>query len=96
MRLGRAVALGRYLGLEEGLRRLDALAGDPVLARLRAFHVARAITLDELGRREQAAKAYRLALECPGNEAEDALITSTLAGLDFDPVTDPGVQEITC
>ncbi|KAB1643932.1 RNA polymerase sigma factor [Gulosibacter chungangensis] len=94
--LGRAVALGRYLGLEEGLRRLDALAGDPVLARLRAFHVARGITLDELGRREQAAEAYQFALECPGNEAEDALIASTLAGLDLGPVADPGVEETTC
>ncbi|MFT3888433.1 MAG: sigma-70 family RNA polymerase sigma factor [Arachnia sp.] len=76
--LARAVALGRTLGLAEGLRRLDALAADPALGRLRAFHTARAVTLGELGRRTEAAEAYRRALACPGNAAEDEFLLATL------------------
>lgn len=49
VRLARAVAWGRAHGLADGLRRLDQLATDPVLGRLRAFHAARAVTLEELG-----------------------------------------------
>lgn len=78
VRLARAVALGRALGLEEGLRRLDLLAADPALSRLRSFHVARGITLKELGRQDEAADAYRLALSLPGNRAEDDFLIATL------------------
>ncbi|MGO1544233.1 MAG: RNA polymerase sigma factor [Gulosibacter sp.] len=89
VRLGRAVALGRFLGPIEGLKRIDALAADPVLASYRSFHTARAVTLSELDRRAEAAEAYRLALSLPGNVAEDAFITSTLAGLDPQAQADP-------
>ncbi|WP_110588609.1 RNA polymerase sigma factor [Microbacterium suaedae] len=82
VRLGEAVAHGRAHGLDEGIRRLDTLADDPALARLRPFHIARAVTLSELGRRDEAARAYREALTLPGNEAEEAYLASTLAGLD--------------
>ncbi|MDF1489728.1 RNA polymerase sigma factor [Tessaracoccus caeni] len=82
VRLARAVAIGRALGLEEGLRRLDALADDPAIARLRAFHIARGVTLKELGRDAEAADAYRHALTLPGNQAEDAYLLETLALLD--------------
>lgn len=78
VRLGRAVALGRAHGAEEGLRRLDALASDPVLARFRPFHIARAITLEELGDAEAAARAYRHALSLGGNDAEDEFLTAAL------------------
>lgn len=79
VRLARTVALGRALGLEEGLRRLDALADDPTLDRLRAFHVARGVTLSELRRHAEAADAYRHALTLPGNQAEDDYLLETLA-----------------
>ncbi len=82
VRLARAVALGRAFGLDEGLRRLDDLAVDPVLDRFRPFHVARAVTLEELGDNPGAVHAYRRALALPGNDAEDAFLAATLAGLD--------------
>lgn len=82
VRLGHAVAVGRAVGLDEGLRRLDALADDPVLVRLRSFHVARAVTLEELGDPSAAADAYRRALELPGNDAEADHLAASLAGLD--------------
>ncbi|MFT3875314.1 MAG: sigma-70 family RNA polymerase sigma factor [Propioniciclava sp.] len=82
VRLGRAVAWGRARGLADGLRLLDDLAVDPVLARFRPFHVARAVTLEELGDSAGAMRAYRRALELPGNEAEDGLLAAAFAGLD--------------
>lgn len=85
MQLGRAVATGRALGPEQGLRCLDRLAADPVLARFRPFHIARAITLEELGDEAEAIKAYRTALELPGNEAEGDYLAAALAGLDGSP-----------
>lgn len=78
VRLGHAVAVGRAVGLDEGLRRLDALAADPVLDRLRTFHVARAVTLEELGDAAGAAAAYRRALELPGNDAEGDYLAASL------------------
>lgn len=82
VRLGRAVALGRARGPEAGLRRLDELADDAALARFRPFHTARAVTLEQLGDPAGAAEAYRRALELPGNDAEDAYLAATLAGLE--------------
>ncbi len=82
VRLGHAVAVGRAVGLREGLRLLDELADDPVLDRLRAYHVARAVTLDELGERSAAAEAYRRALGLPGNDAEADHLAASLAALD--------------
>ena len=82
VRLGRAVALGRLRGAGTGIRLLDALAHDPVLARFRPYHVARAVTLQELGDAAGAAAAYRRALELPGNAAEDGFLAASLAGLD--------------
>lgn len=82
VRLGRAVALGREQGLRAGLGHLDALAGDPVLDRFRPFHIARAVTLEELGEVSAAARAYRRALGLPGNSAEDDLLATSLAALD--------------
>ncbi|NNG96755.1 RNA polymerase sigma factor [Gordonia araii] len=78
--LGRAVAHGRATGPAEGLRLLDALADDPALAQFRPYHVARALTLVELGDDDAAAAAYRRALELPGNEAEDDYLAAALAG----------------
>lgn len=81
VRLGEAVARGRAAGPEQGIRLLDALATDPALDRLRAFHVARGVTLDELGDDRAAAAAYRRALELPGNDAEGAYLEELLAAV---------------
>ena len=81
VRLGRAVAVGRWQGPEVGLRQIDALGEDPVLTGLRAFHTARAVTLTELGRDEEAVEAYRVAAGLPGNDAETGLITASIESL---------------
>ncbi|QBE48504.1 RNA polymerase sigma factor [Leucobacter triazinivorans] len=81
VRLGRAVALGRARGPAVGMRLLDALAADAALQRFRPFHVARAVTFEELGEFAGAAAAYRRALELPGNEAEDGLLMASLEGI---------------
>jgi len=83
VKLGRAVAEGRAFGADHGLRMLDDLA-ETSLARYRPYHVARAITLVELGDAAAAAEAYRAALELRGNSAEDDYLTASLSA-----VTDP-------
>lgn len=82
VRLGRAVAMGRAHGAETGLRELDKLTADPALGRFRPFHIARAMTFEELGQHQEAAAAYRRALELPGNDAEEDFLVSALNGLD--------------
>ena len=52
------------------------------LDRFRPFHIARALTLSELGDDRGAAIAYRRALELPGNGAEDDYLADALSGLD--------------
>lgn len=79
VRLGRAVAIGRARGLDEGLRQLEVLAADPALQRFRAYHVAGAVTLQELGDDDAAASAYERALELAGNAAENELLVEALA-----------------
>ncbi|MDV7098905.1 DUF6596 domain-containing protein [Gordonia amicalis] len=81
VRVGRAVAVGRAFGPTRGLAMLDRLASNPALDRYRPFHVARALTLEELDDHDGAADAYRRALDLPGNEAEDDYLASALAGL---------------
>lgn len=81
VRLGGAVAYGRAHGPAEGLRRLDGLASDASLDRYRPFHIARAVTLEELGDASGAAAAYREALQIPGNRAEGEFLQAALAGL---------------
>lgn len=81
VRLGLAVATGRAQNLALGLQHLDRLVGDPALDRFRPFHIARAVTLEELGDHPAAILAYRRALELPGNGAEDEYLVAALAGL---------------
>lgn len=81
VRLGEAVARGRAFGPAEGIRLLDGMASDPVLARYRPFHVARATTLAQLERADDAIAAYRAALALAGNEAEDDYLAVTLGNL---------------
>ncbi|GAA3971167.1 RNA polymerase sigma factor [Gordonia caeni] len=78
VRLGAAVAHGRAYGPAAGIAGLDALADDPALARYRPFHIARALTLAELGDDAAATQAYRRALDLPGNDAEDHFLADAL------------------
>jgi RNA polymerase sigma-70 factor (ECF subfamily) len=80
--LNRAVAVAMRDGPGAGLALLDALRDDP---RLRGYHLlpaARADLLRRLGRRAEAAAAYRQALELVGNEPERAFLAGRLAEVD--------------
>lgn len=85
VRVGRAVAVGRAYGAERGIAMLDRLQSDRQLDRFRPFHIARALTLAELGDHGGAADAYRRALDLPGNVAEDDYLADALAGLRSGP-----------
>lgn len=73
-RMNRAIAVGRRDGFTRGLELLDALADEPELDRHHPFHLARALTLEELGRADAAHEAYGRALALAGNRAEQVYI----------------------
>ncbi|HEX6852091.1 MAG TPA: RNA polymerase sigma factor [Candidatus Polarisedimenticolaceae bacterium] len=78
--VNRAVAVAFAEGWEVGLRLLDR---PDLRARVTSFlpyHAARADLLRRLGRRDEAAAAYRRALECAPNEAERRYLTRRLNG----------------
>jgi len=77
--LNRAVAVAMADGPEVGLARLDALAGDELLAGYSYYHSARADLLRRVGRWGEAAVAYRAALELTSNEVERTFLTRRLA-----------------
>ncbi len=78
VRLNRAVAVGELRGPEEGLARIDELAGiDGYPLR----HVARAEMLVRLGRSDDAVSAYTAALALPLNAAQRAHLSGRLAEL---------------
>lgn len=79
--LNTAIALGQVSGPEAAMSALDELADDPQLLRYRPFHIARAITFDELGRTAEAEDAYAPGLECPGNDAESEYIAARITDL---------------
>lgn len=68
--LARAVALGRRDGPATGIRELDVLTSDPALRRHHPFHEARAVTLEMLGRSDEARGAWARAHELARNEVE--------------------------
>lgn len=75
--LNRAVALGRVRGAEAALAALERLE-------LPGYHLlfaTRAALLLELGRRDEAASAYRAALACPCSEPERRLLECRLAAI---------------
>lgn len=74
VRLGRAVARGRRDGPAVGLAELEALSADPALRRHHPFHEARAVTLEMLGRSEEAREAWSRAHELALNDAERAYL----------------------
>lgn len=70
VRLSRAVALGRRDGPQRGLEVLDGLAAEPGLRDHHPYHEARAVTLELLGRRDEARRAWERAHALARNEAE--------------------------
>ncbi|MGK5740639.1 RNA polymerase sigma factor [Micromonospora sp. URMC 103] len=79
--LNRAIAVAMRDGPEAGLALLEGLAAHE---QLRAYHplpAARAELLRKLGRVDEAARAYQLALDLVGNEAERAYLARRLRDL---------------
>jgi RNA polymerase sigma-70 factor (ECF subfamily) len=79
--LNRAVAVAMVDGPAAGLALLDGLAGDRRLSGYHLLPAARADLLRRLGRRDEAAAAYRRALELVGNEPERAFLRRRLRDL---------------
>ncbi|MEV5279306.1 sigma-70 family RNA polymerase sigma factor [Streptomyces sp. NPDC052811] len=75
--LNRAVAVAETQGPAEALALVDALALDTY----HLFHATRADLLRRLGRSEEAARAYRSALDRTGNAAEQAFLKRQLEEL---------------
>jgi RNA polymerase sigma-70 factor (ECF subfamily) len=76
--LNRAVAVGIAEGPEAGLTALDELASDPQLAGYNYRASARADFLRQLGRRDEARRAYQEALTQCENEVERAFLERRL------------------
>ncbi|MEW2356281.1 RNA polymerase sigma factor [Spirillospora sp. NPDC029432] len=82
VRLNRAAAIAMRDGPEAGLALLDELAAEPRLRRHHPYPAARADLLQRLGRRTEAAAAYRQALTLAGTAPERALIQRRLTELE--------------
>jgi RNA polymerase sigma-70 factor (ECF subfamily) len=76
-RLNRAIALERVAGADEALIAVDELSAD--LNTYHLFHATRGRLLEQLGRGDEAASAYRAALELTSNPAERALLQRRLS-----------------
>jgi RNA polymerase sigma-70 factor, ECF subfamily len=74
--LNRAIAISWHEGPQAGLHPLEALAGEPGLARQHHWHAARGHALARLGRRAAAAEAYRRASELARIPAEIAYLSA--------------------
>jgi RNA polymerase sigma-70 factor, ECF subfamily len=82
--LNHAAAVAMARGPAEGLALLDQLDASGVLPGYHWLPAARADLLRRLGRRDEAAAAYREALALVGNEAERRYLRRRLAELDRD------------
>jgi RNA polymerase sigma-70 factor, ECF subfamily len=82
VRLNHAVALAFAEGPAVGLQLLDALDAERSLEGYHLLHAARADLLRRLGRRAEAATAYRAALDLVGNEAERRFLERRLAAIE--------------
>jgi RNA polymerase sigma-70 factor (ECF subfamily) len=79
--LNRAVPLAMAAGPEVGLAEVERLEVDGALAGYQYFPAVKADLLARLGRTDEAAGAYRRALELTANEAERAFLAERLAAL---------------
>jgi RNA polymerase sigma-70 factor (ECF subfamily) len=77
--LNRAIAISWHEGPQAGLDHLEALAGEPGLARQHHWHAARGHALARLGRHTAAAEAYRRASELAQTPAEIAYLSARAA-----------------
>jgi RNA polymerase sigma-70 factor (ECF subfamily) len=77
--LNRAVAVSKVHGAAEGLRAIEGLERDPKLSDYYLFLAVRGHLLLELGRRPEAAKHFRDALERPCSEPERRFLRRKLA-----------------
>ena len=80
--LNRAAAVAMRDGPEAGLALLDALADEPRLRDYHPYPAARADLLHRLGRRAEAAAAYREALDLAGTEPERAYLQRMLRSVE--------------
>ena len=73
---------------------MDGLADEGALASYPYLHAARADLLRRLGRRSEAAAAYRHALELTSNRPERSFLASRIRDVEAerDAATDPGPQ----
>jgi RNA polymerase sigma-70 factor (ECF subfamily) len=85
--LNRAVALSMARGPEAGLQALGELRDDPALRHYYLLPAARADMLLRLGRRGEAAAAYRAALAAPCSEPERRFLLRKLAACEGPAVT---------
>ncbi|HVK77742.1 MAG TPA: DUF6596 domain-containing protein [Kofleriaceae bacterium] len=83
LNLAAAEAMAR--GPEVGLARLDRLSADRTLGAYHLLPAARADLLRRLGRRAEAAAAYRAALALVGNEPERRFLQRRLAEVTAEP-----------
>jgi RNA polymerase sigma-70 factor (ECF subfamily) len=77
--LNLAVAVAMAGDLEGGLRAIEALSASRELESYHLLHSARADLLRRLGRRDEAAAAYRRALELASNDVEVSFLRRRLA-----------------
>jgi RNA polymerase sigma-70 factor, ECF subfamily len=80
--LNHAVAVAWSEGMEEGLAQIDAIGASGRLDQYHLFHAARADLLRRLGRKTEAAAAYRDALRLAGNNVEREYLRRRLSELD--------------
>jgi RNA polymerase sigma-70 factor (ECF subfamily) len=77
----RAVAVAMADGPAAGLAVLDDLVGDPRTEGWHLFHACRADLLRKLGRPDEAAGAYRIALTLDPPRADREFLTARLSEL---------------
>jgi RNA polymerase sigma-70 factor (ECF subfamily) len=87
--LNRAVAVAKVRGAAAGLAEIDVLADDPKLRHYHLLLAVRGHLLAELGRRADAARSYRAALECRCSQPERRFLRRKLAECDSAAVSLP-------
>ncbi|MEZ4497905.1 MAG: hypothetical protein R2845_14255 [Thermomicrobiales bacterium] len=81
MALNRAIAVAEVAGAQAGLDAIDGMDRLDEIEQYRFLHSTRADLLRRLGRMDDAAAAYRRALDLVENDAERALLQARLESL---------------